>query len=436
MRIISAIGLLCLFNLNTRAHAQSQTKGLDVNDVAVLFPLDSNNRPVPFIRLDKAGSQGNLLSKGILADLTTQATEQWISAPMNTGIFARENWAVVGFRYDPCAPSDDIASTTCIQELRLVAQPQSQNGPADSAIHLVYKLGEGLPSPSDPVLADLLNLKRQAESLTNLSTSGQPLGVHPVLLAAVNQNRPDISVLFQTFILTHATNQKLHKLTMMGLRDGSPNDWIFLGGDVQHGRWKQTDIPNLGSGTKSGVELNLQGNPEVFSPLTANSSLSTEDFFNSNPAGVQNNFDKINRAVHSLENPALSNRNTVDCLSCHTATSVRLDNNFHFANQIAGLTPSIPQRITAFPAPGILGAHPRHWNLRAFGYFANQATVSMRTVNEAGEAAATLNTMLKLTAPGKDCSAVSPSVMSCFVNTSKLFGKGATADTCLKTCTP
>ncbi|RYZ52998.1 MAG: hypothetical protein EOP07_18640 [Proteobacteria bacterium] len=377
----------------------------------------------------------NLVPTGIFSDLTTVATQEWISAPAGAGIMKIEAWYLVGFRYDPCAPSNDLKDRSCIRELRLIAQPKTQFGPADSALHLVYKLGEGMPGYSDGVLKDLVNLKRQGEAQLGITTGGLPLNVHPLLSKAVSVKNTNVPELFKAFVLKYANANKLHKLTMMGLRDGSPLDWLFIGGNIEKGRWVQTSVPNISKGVpNSFVELNLGGNFEVFTPVTETKTLSTEDFFNTNPQGVESKMDILNEAVHRLENPALSNRNTADCVSCHTATTIRIERNFKFLPSMPGLTAKVPDRITAFPAPQMLQNHPTHWNLRALGYFGILATISMRTVNESAHVAEMVNDVLGFEGPGRDCSAVQEAVMACFVNSSRLFGTVTPTEECLKTC--
>ncbi|RYZ54379.1 MAG: hypothetical protein EOP07_16065, partial [Proteobacteria bacterium] len=71
---------------STLLHAAQTNNGLDVNDVTVLFPLDANDQPVPEINLGEKGLITNLVPTGIFSDLTTVATQEWISAPAGAGI--------------------------------------------------------------------------------------------------------------------------------------------------------------------------------------------------------------------------------------------------------------------------------------------------------------------------------------------------------------
>lgn len=425
------------FAVSSPVFSQKSDKnpGFDINDVAVLFPLDANDRPWPFLTLDesreRASEESELLGDSIFSDLLGKATELWISAPLQSSILKATDWAVVGFRYDPCAPSN-AGNSICLQELRLIAQAMGKGGPSDSAMHIIYELGHGPLRADDTVVQDLARLKKEAESLLGESSSGHPLGPHPLLRKAVQANRPAVGELYKNFILRQARSSRLTKLTMMGLRDGSPTDWIFFGGDVKDGRWISAQIPNLDAG--EAVELDLSKGFDSFQPQPRNPALSTHGFFSSEPAALDAARETLSAAIHRLESPDFSNRNSADCLSCHTATTLRLSPSLKIPQFIDGISPATPQGITAFPAPMALQSHPLHWNLRAFGYFGIMPALNMRVVHEAGRIAEQLNRLLGREAPGPDCSADPRKVMLCFVQSSVPFGQGASTEECLKSC--
>lgn len=424
-QFILFVGLAYLLMLDSPGTSASRARGFDVNDVTVLLPLDEKDQPFPSIELDSA-----LVSDGVFSSLMIEATEQWISAPAGSSILKREGWRLVGFRYDPCAPTDTQGEDICVQELRLVAQSMGSFGPSDSSLHLIYRIDLGLPHAEDALLAELFALKDRGSEFT----AGEPLSVHPLLQKAMTEGDDATASAFASFVRRHAKASRLQKLTMMGLRDGSPIDWIFLGGKIEGGRWTPMTVPNLGNGGRTFVELNLGGGAEVFSPRSTDLSLSMENFFNHNVEGVNANLEGLDRGSHTIENPGLSNRLTVDCVSCHSATSVRLTGQFSFSPFIKDLTASVPLRITGFPGPQMLTSHPAHWNLRALGYFGLQASITMRTVHESARVAEQLNEIMGLTPPGRDCSQVEREVMACFVNSSRLFGTVLPKESCLKSC--
>jgi len=439
------VSLITLTVLSGELSAADGPIGLDINDASILFPIDGSKKPVPFLGLDDP----SLLSNDIFRAVLARATELGIKAPQTSSILNPADWNIVGFRYDPCAPEDHgispsngrtdarkprAAAAGCLTELRLIAQPRARFSPADSSLHLIYKLKAGQPLASDPILLDLVQLKRDTEALAGLSTAGSPLGVHPALALAVKDKRSDIPALYSAFLKKHATVDRLSKVTMMGLAQGVPTDWIFFGGDVDAGRWHNTAIPNLVESSNTAMELIIQGPSKNFKAQPTKSELSLASFFNSSDVEVHSQLTSLDHTIHTLENPRLSNRNTVDCISCHTSTTVRLSGDFPFASLVQGLTAPIPTGITAFPAPASLPSHPLHWNLRAFGYFGLVPTVSMRTVHEAASAVETINTLLNLPAPGPDCSAEIEAVMSCFVGSSGVFATTASSEDCLSTC--
>src|SRR5262245_7092945 len=114
--------------------AAAQPTLLDVNDVTVLFPHSAAaGRLSPDLPLD------SFISRELFQQIVTTAkTTSIFSNPQNAPPSARdveayENWRIVSFRFDPCAPSTDFVAGVpaslagivpgCLVELRLVAQP-------------------------------------------------------------------------------------------------------------------------------------------------------------------------------------------------------------------------------------------------------------------------------------------------------------------------
>lgn len=429
MRISVAL-VSILLNLSSVARAAS---GLDINDVAVLFPNNGQHKPVPYLSLDNA----ELVSSSVMRTVLAEAIAIGIGPPQTSPIDQPADWSVRAFRVDPCAPEEHGKSIEpCLYELRLIAQPTARFSPADSSLHLIYKIASGKPQADDPMLKALLKLKTEAERLSGLSSSGQPLGVHPILGPAVKGKRSDIPALFAEFLQTHARHSKLSHLTMMGLRGGSPTDWIFFGGDIVDGKWVRKAIPNQQK-TQSRlhfVELNVTAGPESFKGIALDPKLSLAPFFNQTIEENTLQLDALAESAFTLENPALSDRNNADCVSCHTATSARLSTDYTFPTSLPGVSAKSPVGITAFPALGTVQNHPLHWNLRAFGYFGLVPTVSMRTVHEAADSAAQLNAILGLKAPGPDCSSVSEAVMQCLISGTLEPGTVKDSATCMSLC--
>jgi hypothetical protein len=423
--------VLALTGFLSSGKASALEAGLDVNDASVLFPIDGLRKPVPYLGLEEE----SLLPLKIFNELISRATAMGIAAPQTSAIALPTDWNIMGFRYDPCAPEDHgLSNEPCVSELRLVAQPRSRFTPADSAIHLLYKINPGQPNADDPLLADLLSLKQKSQALSGLSTDGRPLGVHPLLAEALKSKNDAIPKLFGDFVRKYARSEQLIKVTMMGLRKGTPTDWIFFGGNVENGAWVQTSIPNVKSVADSMVELVINGATKSFKGRAIDPDLSLAPFFGGPQGDLASYIAATDKAIHTLENPSLSDRNTADCISCHAATSVRLSGEFEFSAKVDGISASVPRAVTAFPAPGALPNHPLNWNLRAFGYFGLVPTVSMRSVNEAGRAVELINKIMNRRPTGPDCSLVVDQVMSCFVESSTQFATKSSTEECLSLC--
>lgn len=421
---------LILAALATWGNLAFAAPGFDINDASVLFPNDGGHKPVPYIDL----STKTLIDSTVVTQVLHQARTFEIFAPQTAKVDAPSDWSVRGFRVDPCAPEEHGKSLeSCLFELRLIAQPTARFSPADSALHLIYKIGEGKPSADSVLLKDLLALKTAAESLSGLSTTGEALGIHPVLLAAAKTKREDIPLLFKNFLLKHAHKSHLSKITMMGLRKGAPTDWIFFGGDIEDNRWVLKTIPNRQTNATF-VELSLAENSSPFKGAPIDANLSMDQFFNQVEEFSPADLEVFATRAFTLENPALSDRNTSDCLSCHTATTARMTQQFDLPKVIPGVTAISPKGITAFPALGTIQNNPLHWNLRAFGYFGLQATVNMRTLHEAADAAAELNRILGLENPAKDCSAQADEVLQCLIDGTLEPGTVDSTASCLSKC--
>lgn len=431
MRIsIALTSLILCFSSFARAES-----GLDVNDVAVLFPNDGSHKPVPFLSLSDEG----LVKADILRRVIGEAVAIGISAPPTSSIDKASDWSVRSFRVDPCAPEEHGKSIEpCLYELRLIAQPTARFSPADSSLHLIYRIASGKPTAGDPMLQALVKLKRDVEALSGQTTNGQPLGVHPILGPAAKAKRTDIPALFMDFLHTYARHSKLSKLTMMGVRGPSPTDWIFFGGDIVDGRWVPTPIPNQKKTQNplSFVELDVSAGSQSFKGQPVDSKLSMAAFFNQTLDENTVQLEAIAESAFMLENPFFSDRTNVDCVSCHAATTARLSTDYAFPKSLPGVSASVPVGVTAFPALGAIQNHPLHWNLRAFGYFGLVPTVNMRTVHEAGEAATQLNAILGLSAPGPDCSAVTNEVMQCLISGTIEPGTVKDSASCLSLCRP
>lgn len=430
--IMKRIWLLAL-TIALAPSAKAETSGLDINDVAVLFPISAEKQLFPKITLD---NKEPLVSKEVFDEALEAAKKLGIVTPTGTPSITQLNdYVITGFRYDPCAPKDHMGPevSDCVPEIRLIAQPMDSFGPADTALHLVYGLTDSEPKPGDETIADLFKAKAKAQELLGMSSSGLPLNVHPLLAAAAKSGNQEVAAIYEAIVRKYAKPEKLKKLTMMGL--GSQTHWIFFGGSIVAGKWVQDTIPGLSDNGRLAVELNLNST-DLFIPAPLDINTSTYGFFRRELL-LDGQIDTIRNEVLKMENPSFTNRNNSDCLSCHSASSLHTNSAARVPVFVEGASATAPKGITAYPAQGLLQRHRLHWNLRSFGYFGVLPTLSMHTVNEAGRSAAKVNEILSRINPGRDCSAVQQEVVSCYFKAIQSIGRDGPIDNsakCMDSC--
>jgi len=434
----------------------------DVNDLSILFPTDANGFPYPEIVISTAtDAQGKLLwpaqtafqamldfgqgktqgtitsapfftgqSAGDTADSdssslalasSTASIEQVISLQPSNPVLTQANWRVMGLRADPCAEQD---VNTCNVEFRLIVQPFNGNLAFDTAAHLLFNLGHlavngksseiDVRHPSLPasvtfqgLLQDLGAIKAAAAA-TKGSTDGQPLSIHPGLvaeLAAQNNNggtQGPVARLIDKLIKTY-TQGGLTVVTTMQL-NSPPLPWIFYQGTVTNGVWQPISI--TGGSPQMSVRFNGSGG---FVPDPKNKSgVSNSRLLGGAPPATPQDFAtsfKIdNPGKFNDANPRNSVNNT-DCLSCHVGATAIQDNAAMLAvSQGVGVMYVPADGITGYMGAGngsnqfTNGVPPQAvatgiWDFRNFGVSNNSRTSSIesRMLNEAAEAARFVN---------------------------------------------
>ncbi|RYZ47555.1 MAG: hypothetical protein EOP07_26810, partial [Proteobacteria bacterium] len=332
--------LFCIFCLTGTAAA---APGLDVLDTVFLFPIDSSNQVFPNVALKDAIHEG-LITRLQLDSVLVAAQSFGIRPAPGSAFNTLPNWKVVAFRYDPCSP-DTPGGDDCMQELRVVAQPFTAAGPVDTSMHITYGLGRAFPRADDPILQDLLRQKQMSYDRTKVLTAGFPLGTHPVLHQAMLNQGKGYALPILDFLRKYAVPGRLKKITMMGLKNASAQSWTFFGGDVVNGQWQLRSIANSPDSSGQMIDFDLNSSDRLFFPVPENKYLSTYGFFHRETLG-EGEIDIFRQNLHVIENPRQSNRNTVDCLSCHSATSIKMDINQGIPKFVAGKTFAMPVRTT------------------------------------------------------------------------------------------
>jgi hypothetical protein len=389
---------------------------LDVNDVSILFPLGSDGLPRPNIAVDD--SSAPLFGPGTFKTVTefarsgsegfkdpdTDSNEEILGQKphvhMEDGVLDRKNWRVVAMRFDPCAPGGlalGFNDLKCVAEIRLVAQPFVDGQAQDVAAHLVYNLGFSVTNQK--MLAEAVSDLQAIKAASRVPTTGEPLGVHPGLAAEVKSGGSDLAGKVEAFIKKYAARAQEIKLlnkvfspprlTAFMVKDGdftTPGDaaeWYFMIGDVVNDAWSPTEISPVGKGVMF-EKLSFkqkQGGEGDFEPKDKDGWASVGGHFlpKFKPAAADSEplflGDKNPATAHGVEDPGKSTVTNVDCVSCHTSTSRTVALDLPGATRLPA-----PKGITALVRRENLQSSAA--NVRNFGYFAGQATVSMRTLNE------------------------------------------------------
>ena len=274
--------------------------GLD--DVTVLFPLPAQ---ASALRLDTPANGGPLLAQSDYARIDALAAIDYAS------------WRIVAARIDPCFPdlgNLDADPAKCERQLRLVAQPITDQGAGDDGIHLIYEF-------SDAEFRDLAHawLAVGTERTRDPETA---VGVHPEI-ASEGADGP-IATELRALAVAHAGTATLAKMTFVASSDAD-TAWQFgafhAGGDIPGAALVAAQIPTIGTADPSGGQTQftridrvggfsiVPGSKESdgLAPLGAPGGDVT--------AAIQDSLD--------LDNPEVTHVDGADCSGCHIAGRAR-----------------------------------------------------------------------------------------------------------------
>ncbi len=376
---------------NSNVSARDQANKLDVNDVALLFPIAWNaSERAQMLSLSDQGPHGALLTKvmfeGAFATLASQRPLANTAALELAKPY--EPWRVVAVRFDPCAAHTNNANA-CTVQLRLVVQPvvdvtsdlaryfdKASVGALDYAMHLVFELPA---SEAVQAVAELRALK----SSSSVATAGRVLHVHPAM--AKEGIGGEFALRLKKFVLTFAGEKRLSKVTVFGGDEptsrGEGTRWAFSENVVAGGKLTPSAVP--GCGTEK-VQVFDSGNFETnaFQPIpTTTNALDLyfspefrgEFFTNKNgPLHI-----KAERARVSVENPTSQTIANTDCVSCHLAQSQGKSRPVGVG--IADVQFKAPPGKTLARSEYLAD---KGYVFRMFGHVQTQAGVAQRVINE------------------------------------------------------
>lgn len=421
MRVISRFICVSVFLLGCKLNKSVETRGadvkatitaggfgLDVNDVSYLFPLSPSGEPVPNIKLSDRVKNAEILPQAMF-DAAIQHSETKTGMRFDAVAKQRSNWRIYAFRFDPCAPTANLrnrnfgpgplAAMPCDVQFRLIAQPVGSGGNTiDNAMHLVFRIGlvsvgDGSieqfrshfnASPAKGILDELVSMKDN-------DTNGRPLGVHPILANAAKTQ--GLQAKIRSLLSNHLTNEQLldFGVAVMGLETPGFEPWVFAPIAFRNG----LATPGIGVPTLNGaasMKLSFVDAKNVIpSPTQA---VSTAPLFeNSNDISL----------AHQVDHPIDSHFFNRDCVSCHTATTRMIQLQQVAPNSSRFVYEEVHNKtgVSGYLSPEVV--QENNWNVRNFGYFGKNATITTRTLTETIEVVVLANEILQAKNPGLNC---------------------------------
>lgn len=353
-------------------------------DVSIAFPLpDSLAAPGLLAGTDQA-AHGPLVDPAafdLLPPLDAHATGSAASA----GPTARTGLRLMALRLDPCfGPVDGSA---CRAQLRLVFQGLEQSAPgsveaSDGAVHVFVELST----------EELVSLTRELLALTAASGGfpDAPLGVHPIL--AREGLGGAFAVGLRQLVLRYAGAERSSRMTFFALLGAGATTWTFgvldkVNGVYQPGTIATTRARQQSLTTTFGAPGHLAATVD---PATTHADdltllLDTAEAMRATPEARQRAF----AAALRVQSPRVHTPDTIDCVSCHTATPALRSAEALFGLSSQGhadrFAPSTP---VANPEAATIN------NIHAFSYLGHQLAVSTRTANETAAVVEAMNTLL------------------------------------------
>ena len=398
----------------------------DVNDVSYLWPPPTTREHVDALMtsIDRTADGTPVWPDAAFTSVMETAQKTSVTSLAGTpntitfdeqfkaDLLKASTWKIVAFRVDPSAPggqADLVERFGAMPQLRLVMQPVTVDATGrvrvhDMAAHLVfgYYTGGSAP-PFTPDTARFREMVGDLEALkaaAGIDTRGS-LGVHP----ALKTRDVGFATLVKAFIARHTSpsRSKLFAISFTGIEP--PEPWIFFATVVtDDGRVVPAPQPVLNRGHVQMLGLlnapAAQPVPSVTNvDASAGKGVSTGVLFASD---IRDRFGEpvfadrarpLHRDIADLvANPRRAHVLNTDCVSCHTESARRVvlnmpegDGMFRFGR---------PAGISGVDEAMLPNTK---WNARNFGWFQRNAsspplaTVTMRTANEAAEAAELIN---------------------------------------------
>lgn len=370
MRSLILVGFsLCVLFISPIAGAHSLT----LNDVSILYPLPSSEDEDTLYRPTSRGAYGELIPVVVYQKIPAIAVE-----PAHK---TYEKLRAVGIRIDPCFPKS-ASDSSCVPQIRMVWQPLTPRKgmpyiAVDAALHTFYDL------PRDDfrkLIAEIEKLK----STQSVSTSDEPLGIHPILKKEGLRGKYAQSL--AKILLSHVGEKRLSQATFMRLTGGD-TAWNFGGFIVQGENIRSLPIARISHAI------------QAFTNNAKTSALT--DFVDASigpaPKGPDTFVELVEKrskrpvkemvsGILNVENPKRHNAHTVDCASCHIAQAARNWAFFQYPKLKLHELAEKERFVSRFNLTNTSAFQNRTTVLRAFGYFGTEPAISQRTIHESAAA--------------------------------------------------
>jgi len=409
----------------------------DLNDVTYLFPLPTAVTASGAIRAADKAPNGKVLipidqviavSKIPANNGMPEQTFQFQSLrtgdilPRSKNFDTYKDLFLIAIRIDPCFR--DTFSDSCRKQVRAVWQPVDhwrENKPesVDAALHTFYDLSD---NEFSTLLNDLQTLKRTLK----VDTAKLPLGIHP---GFSNTKVTEFQKAFRALILPFLGSNRIVRLARVTLEvsssgwDLSSKDFLANGkkqtvmifpGDVA--RQQTFNIAGIDSMTDNGMPRNQDAEgfkkvadeiltrkiyePEgrAFKGLliadVANNGTSKERgdqlgnvFRDSSKAlALPEQRRTIFQRAARIENPAKHLPGTIDCVSCHIATSVKT-----MTGSPQDIIRAVPRFAGRYDLQNTSTYYGDSHNMRMLGYMYENIQLADRVIYESAEVADALN---------------------------------------------
>lgn len=332
----------------------TEARLLGLNDVTWLLPLEAPDAGSPFPAPEALLPRANFERLTTLPGDVAAALSQLRVVALRVDLCDRPTTA-------PCAPGADGM-------LRLVLQPVLP-GPwaADVALHAFYPL----PAAELPALVDELRALARLQDVPRAAA----LRVNTAFTSS-----PEYRARLGALVSTWASAPRLHRLTLFGqVTHNAALEWVFRGEEKRGAGFVPIVIPAVADTTQQVAffgATSYTGVPLADAPAGFQRAMLDTSF----RAGTAEEQREALEALAAVDNPTLHTADTVQCVTCHVATTLLGPRAADAGVALTSLTARYTSTTFDLTPLGVGGV--RELTLRALGYLGEAPLVAQRVVNE------------------------------------------------------